>query len=98
MDKYWIKIRGKKWYFSLFTNLIHVTVVNAQVLFCLANDPTPHLDFRRQIVIIYMRKSSISDPKKACRSLLNNSANKHVLIEVRKDGIGHYLPRTEGAK
>ena len=34
-----IKIRGKKWYFSLFTNLIEVTVVNAHILFCLVNNP-----------------------------------------------------------
>ena len=98
VNKYRIKIRGKKWYFLLFTNLFDVTVVNTHVLFCFADDLIPLLDLRRQIVRIYMRKSSISDPKKVGRSLLNKSANKCVLIKVRKDGIGHYLQRTKGGK
>ena len=45
-----------------------------------------------------MRKSFISDPKKAGKQLPNKSANKRVLSELRKDGIGHYLQGTEGRK
>ena len=62
--------------FRAFTNLIDVTVVNVHILFCLVNDPIPLLDFRRQIVKIYVRKSSFSDPKKVGRQLLNKSASK----------------------
>ena len=64
VNKYRVKIRGKKWYFRLFTNMIHVTVVNAHVLFCLVNELIPPSDFRKLIVRIYLRKSSISDSKK----------------------------------
>ena len=98
VNKYRVKIRGKKWYFRLFTNMIYVTVVNVHVLFCLANEPIPPLDFRKVIVIIYLRKSSISDSKKAGRPLLNKSANKCVLSEVRKDETGDYIQRIDGGK
>ena len=98
VNKYRIQIRGKKLYFPFFTNLIDVTVVNAHVLFCLANGPIPLLDFRRQIVRINVRRSSISDLKKVGRPLLNKSANQRVLSEVRKNGIDHYFQRTEGGK
>ena len=50
------------------------------------------------MVRIYTRMSSFSDPKKSGRPLLNKSANKRLLSEVRKDGIDHYLPRIDDGK
>ena len=84
--------------FPLYANLIDVTVVIAHVLFCFVNDPILLLDFKRQILRIYLGKSSISDLKIAGKPLLNKSANTRVLSEVRNDGIGHYLQRTEDGK
>ena len=78
--------------------MINVTVVNAHVLFCLVNEPIPLSDFRKLMVRIYLRKSPISNSKKAGRPLLNKSANKCVLSEDRKDETGDYLQRIDGGK
>lgn len=53
INKNRIRIRGKKWYFPLFTNLIDTTLVNAHVLYILANEKIPLLDFRRNIARAY---------------------------------------------
>ena len=45
-----------------------------------------------------MRKSSFSDPKKACGPLLNKSANKRVPSEIWIDGSGNYLQRIDSGK
>ena len=63
INKYRIKIRAKKWYFSLFMNMIDMAVVNAHVLYCIANEKIPLLKFRRSIAHVYMKTLSVSDPK-----------------------------------
>ena len=63
INKYRIKIRAKKWYFPLFMNMIDMAVVNAHVLYCMVNKKIPLLKFRRSIVRVYMKTSSVSDPK-----------------------------------
>ena len=69
INKYRIKIRAKKWYFPLFTNMIDMAVVNAHVLYCMANEKIPLLKFRRSIVRVYMKTLSVSDPKKLWSSI-----------------------------
>ena len=49
VQKYRIKIQGKKWYFPLLTNAIDVALVNAHVLYCLANGAVLLLGFRRMV-------------------------------------------------
>ena len=41
INKYRTKIRAKKWYFPFFTNMIDMAVVNAHVLYCMANEKNP---------------------------------------------------------
>ena len=70
INKYRIKIRAKKkWYFLLFTNMIDIAVVNAHVLYCMANKKIPLLKFRQRIVRVYVKTSSVSDPKKLWSSI-----------------------------
>ena len=38
INKYRIKICAKKWYFPVFTNHVHMAIMNANVLYCMAND------------------------------------------------------------
>ena len=98
INKYRIKIRGKKWYFPIFTYIIDMTVVNAHILYCMANDNIPLLEFRRRIVKCYMSTSSLSDPKRSGRPSLSKQAKKRVPDEIRKSNTGHYLERTEMGK
>ena len=47
INKYRMKIRAKKWYFPLFTNMIDMAVVNAHVLYCMANkNPTAEIQVK----------------------------------------------------
>lgn len=98
VQKYRIRIRGKKWYFPLLTNAIDVSVVNAHVLYCLTNGTIPLLDFRRIISRAYLALSSeLSDPKKAGRKSFTKSSKKRVSEDIRTSG-NHHLERTEEGK
>ncbi|XP_039276156.1 piggyBac transposable element-derived protein 2-like [Nilaparvata lugens] len=94
INKYRIKIRGKKWYFQIFTNMIDMTLVNAHILYTIAGNKIPLLDFRRSIARSYLSLTSLSDPKKAGRPALTKLTSKRVLETVRFDPVGHFIERT----
>lgn len=99
IQKYRTKIRGKKWYFPIFTNLLDCAIVNAYILYCMSNDNMPLLQFRRYICRVYLNVNSIlSNPKKAGRPSFNKLASKRVLENIRRDGNGHIIERTENGK
>ena len=98
INKYRIKIRGKRWHFPIFTYIIDMTVINAYVLYCMANEKIPLLEFLRRIVKCYMNTSSLSDPKRSGRPFLFKQAKKCVPEEIRKSNTGHHLERTEMGK
>lgn len=98
VNKYRIKIRAKKWYFPIFTNILDTAIVNAYVLFCHANENVPLLEFRRRIARAYLQRTSISNPKNPGRPSLQKQSLKRVPEELRKDPTGHYLERTTEGK
>ena len=98
INKYRIKIRAKKWYFPLFTNMIDMAVVNAHVLYCMANEKITLLKFRQSIVRVYMKTSSVSDPKNSGCPSLNKNKLLRVPEEVRRSDSGHALDRTVEGK
>ena len=51
-----IGIRGKKWWWPIFTWSIDVAIQNSWLLYRKANAPIPLLDFRRQIVRHYLTR------------------------------------------
>ena len=54
-------IRGKKWYWPLFTNALNVTVVAAWWIHCkIAESPMSHLDFRPENAICLLKMSMAS--------------------------------------
>ena len=75
-----------------------MTVINAYVLFCIANEKMSLLDFRRIIVRAYMHVSSLSDPKNAGRPSLSKPSIRRVPDDIRKSNSGHILQRTENGK
>lgn len=97
VNKFRTKIRGKKWYFPIFTHLLDVTIVNDHVLYCMSHTPVPLLVFRRMIVKAYLQISSLSDPKNAGRPS-KQLLTKRVPKDIRTDSVGHYLQRTENGK
>lgn len=98
VNRYRIKIKGKKWYFPIFTFLVDTTLVNAYILYCMANPRVPLLDFKRSVTRAYLARSSISDPRNAGRPSLPKAAIKRVEEAVRLDPVGHMLERTHEGK
>ena len=49
VQKYRIRVRGKKWYFPLVTNAVDVALVNAHAIYYLAHGTIPLLDYRRTV-------------------------------------------------
>ena len=95
VQKYRIKIRGKKWYFPLVTNAIDVALVNSYVLYCMANDQISLLDYRRTVARAYLTLSSdLSDPKQQGRKALPKSSLTRVPVDIRLSG-NHVIERTE---
>lgn len=98
INKYRVKIRGKRWYFPLFTNLVDMTLVNAHILYCMAGHKITLLEFRRSIARTYLSLASLSDPRNSGRPALPKPSKKRVLSTVRFDPIGHFIERTSDGK
>lgn len=94
VQKYRIKIRGKKWYFPLFTNAIDVAIYNAYVIYCFCNENMPFLDFKRIIAKHYLNLDSLSNPKNMGRP--SNTIRRS--ITANKTGPGHIIERTDDGK
>ncbi|KAJ2937338.1 hypothetical protein O0L34_g19219 [Tuta absoluta] len=97
VNTYRIGFRGKKWWWSIFTYLIDVTICNAWVLSKCAGNSISQLNFRRHIVQTYLlrfqslpstggRPSASKFSKTGCR----------VSDDIRYDGVGHLLVPCEG--
>ena len=65
IQKYRIRIRGKKWYFPIFTNAVNMALVNAHIVYSIGNEKMPLLNFRREVARFYLNLHSLSDPKKS---------------------------------
>ena len=77
-------IRGKKWYWPLFTNALNVTVVAAWRIHCkIAEYPMSHLDFRRKIAICLLKMSMVS------RLQVGSGPRVNLPDDVRFDGEAH---------
>jgi hypothetical protein len=96
---YRVGIRGKKWWWALFTWLVDVAVHNAWTLTKFAEGDVPQLEFRRQIVKTYLLRYKIP-PKAPGRPSISaaSSSGDRVSDELRFDGLCHFVFPTEGGK
>ena len=82
--KYSTSIRGKKWYWCLFTRLIDMSVVNAWMLHRHSQpSPLSLLEFRRNIAVAYLRLLGLRD--------LRVLPSASVIPDVRFDQVGHFI-------
>ncbi|CAI6357649.1 unnamed protein product [Macrosiphum euphorbiae] len=89
---YRISIRGKKWWWPIFTWLIDVSVNNAWVLQRKVNPNMPQLQFRREIVRNLLLKYG-TKPKVGGRpstSMSSVSCNR-ISDNIRYDGKNHLI-------
>lgn len=82
--KYSTSIRGKKWYWCLFTRLVDMSVVNAWILHRhTTENPLSLLDFRRHIAVAYLRLLGVRN--------LRALPPAGVIPDVRFDQVGHFI-------
>nr|CAH7746456.1 unnamed protein product [Callosobruchus chinensis] len=83
VNNYRISVRGKRWWWVLFTNAINMAVVNAWRLYQLCSEePMGLLQFQRDIVLHYLVGKD--------KSQFRNRPPGYVPATVRKVNNGHY--------
>ena len=80
--------------------MIDMAVVNAHVLYCMANKkkPSAKIQEKNNSCTVYMKTSSVLNPENFGRPLLNKNTLLHVPEEVRRSESGHALERTVAGK
>lgn len=88
---YRISIRGKKWWWPIFTWLIDVSVHNAWILMRKAGSDISQLQFRRHIaqVTLKMYENAPQGSGRPARAL--SSIDGRVPDEIRLDGQNHFI-------
>ena len=80
-------IRGKKWYWPLFSNALNLSVVAAWRMHCqLVEDPLSHLEFRREVTLCLLK--SVTP-----RAHVGQSKITELPADIRYDGLGHNKQR-----
>lgn len=92
IGRYRIAIRSKKWWWTLFTWLIDVSIHNAWFLWKKSGKTVTQLQFRREIVNTYLTKYG-TPPKGAGRpsSSLTSSQGHRISDDIRYDRTDHLL-------
>ncbi|KAK9729985.1 Transposase IS4 [Popillia japonica] len=93
-----ISLRGKKWWWCLFTWLIDASILNAWVLHKKSGNILTQLEFRREIVKAYLNKYR-NPPTSSGRPSTSKSSRSfnRVSDDVLYDNIGHMLmPKKSG--
>lgn len=91
LEKFSISIRGKKWYWPLFTRIIDMAVTNTFVILNKLG-PTNIKDVRRNIAVPYLKLGHCMK-QRAGRPVSVQRAHKRVLDQVRLDQRGHTIAK-----
>ena len=77
-------IRGKKWYFPLFTNIINLSVVAAWRLYCelYPQEKQRHPDYRYEVALCLIKGASSQRRQ-------HGGHVPHTPHDIRYDGVGH---------
>lgn len=97
---YRIKVRGKKWWWPFFTNLVDCTIVNAWKIYNIANcSQLPQIEFRSYLVLALLQISDIKENESKCKQedkrklSLGRPSKDSLPSEVRYDKGGHNITR-----
>lgn len=92
ISRYRIALRGKKWWWCLFTWLVDATIQNSWFLFRKAGNNLTQLQFRREIVKTYLERAR-NPPKPGGRPRISNSSRSFCKVsdDIRFDNTGHLL-------
>ena len=82
LEAYRPTIRGKKWYWPLFVNLLNTTVVAAWKIHCQIGDKKiTHINFRRQVALCKVHQ----------HREIESSVAAELPLDVRFDGVNRIL-------
>lgn len=89
VGKYSIRIRGKKWYWPLFTRMIDMSITNAWILYRKVHGASSLncLDFRRAVAVTFLKLGN--------KGLKRKYQTHGVVPDVRYDGNQHWMRRRE---
>lgn len=85
---YRVRIRSKKWYWNIFTWILDAAINNAWLLYRKRNSKTTNLQFRRELVQVYLVRYGVA-PKMPGPA--KTSTSRTLLPSVRFDGMHHYV-------
>lgn len=92
VSRHRIGIRGKKWYWPLFTWMIDAAINNAWVLYKCSGRPITNLNFRRHIAQTYLRRYGTAPQRPGKkRKNINSATNKRVSDDLRFDRMDHFI-------
>lgn len=99
ISRYRIALRGKKWWWCIFTWMVDATIQNAWIVYKKAGNQCTQLEFRRDIVETYLTKYK-NPPKATGRpsSSLSSKSSHRVGDNIRYDNVGHLLAPTTNKK
>lgn len=94
LQKHCISIRGKKWYWPIFTRVVDMAIVNAYVIHKAleGNKAMSIKDFRRSIATTYLK---LGFGKQRSGSLCSNPSKSTVLLDSRFDQKNHIIASRE---
>lgn len=92
---YRVGIRGKKWWWSLFTWLLDASVHNAWILKRKSGSEISQLDFRRSIVQVILQKFKVEPQGPGRPRGCKNQLERRIPSEIRLDGINHWIESCE---
>ena len=88
ISNYRINVRGKKWWWPLFINLVDSVVVNAWRIYKMANkSKLSQLDFKSNIAVRLIKSEEVETKN----INLGRPAGIPVPDEVRHDNVGHII-------
>lgn len=90
---YRISVRGKKWYWPIFTWLIDVCIQNAWIMLK-EHKKITQLEFRRQLATTYLTRHGVPPLSAGRKPRIENQL--HDLL--RFDGIDHWIVKTESRR
>lgn len=96
---YRVGIRGKKWWWPLFTWLLDISIHNAWILMKQAGQQLSQLEFRRSVVQTYLTRFMIP-PKGPGRPVTSHGSmsDSRISDDLRYDGLDHLVHPTEEGK
>lgn len=99
VSRYRISIRSKKWWWCLFTWLIDVMIQNAWTLYKKGGHKLTQLQFRREIVQVYLGRYGTERKGSGRPSIAISSVSlNRISDDLRYDQQNHLLSNTEGKK